>query len=68
VRALLITGQPHLHAGNDLEDFLRRRAGSRITHNGVHAALLRVTNPCSGGDRRGHRIGATMLLHCDLCT
>ncbi len=72
VRAVLITGQPGIFtSGNDLEDFMQRKAGagSDTTQSPVYQfmhALLDCDKPVVAavtGAAIG--IGTTMLLHCD---
>ncbi|HRY89394.1 MAG TPA: enoyl-CoA hydratase [Rubrivivax sp.] len=75
VRAVLITGQPGIFtSGNDLEDFMKRSAGSGSGSEssespvfGFMRALLDCDKPVVAavtGAAIG--IGTTMLLHCDL--
>jgi enoyl-CoA hydratase/carnithine racemase len=68
IRVVLLRGQRDLFsAGNDLKDFLARKADDpseavRFLH--VLAAFAKPVVAAVGGDAVG--IGTTMLLHCDL--
>ena len=68
VRAVLITGQPGIFtAGNDLEDFLQRKAtdeSQAMRFLRVISAFEKPVVAAVAGHAVG--IGTTMLLHCDL--
>ncbi len=67
VRAVLITGQPGIFtAGNDIEDFMQRPAGTESPAVVFMKALIGCDKPVIAavtGAAIG--IGTTMLLHCD---
>ena len=68
VRSVLITGQPGIFtAGNDLEDFLQRKAtdeSQAMRFLRVISAFEKPVVAAVAGHAVG--IGTTMLLHCDL--